>query len=82
MFISPKIRNLKIGDIITVKVIEQTSTGYLIVEYVGQLLRVKNDTQIQFKAKDRVELRLSSLKPQTFKLMENQEPGKGLKISI
>ena len=64
------------GDTVRGRVTEQLSSGDLIISFEGDLLRVSNETNQQFKPGDFVLLTVASLDPIQFRLAKSQRPAR------
>ena len=72
---------LKKGTYIKAKLIEAVEEDYWIVSFQGQLLQVKNNTNIEFKAGLILQLQVVKQSPLSLRILQNQSAS-SLKIDI
>lgn len=62
------IPNLHVGDIVKAQVVEQLSNGYLLLDFYGDLIRVKSEIRSDANPGTSIRLQVIGLNPMQFQL--------------
>lgn len=65
--------HLRLGDTVTAKVVEHVGADIFIVDFYGDLLRIKNDAKVLMSPGSSVFLTVNGVKPLQFKLSKTKK---------